>query len=246
MLLGEGVDLRALHHRAVIVGEFADHAHRRQVRELAQVDGRFRVARAHEHAAILGNEREDVAGADEIGRAHVVVGERAHGVRALLGGDAGGQPMLHVDRDGEGGAQRRVVRGDHRIEAQAAGFRDSERRADDAAGVADDEGHLFRRAERGGDDQVALVLAVVVVRDDDDFTAGESLDGFGDGMGHQGLLSGCGQKIVRGDGSAGLTGDQFRRVPGQPGLGRVAQLGHGAGRDADPPREFHTRHAIAG
>ena len=103
--------------------------------------------------------------------------------RALLGGNAGRQPVLHVDRHGEGGAQRRIVRGDHRIEAQAAGFRDGQRRADDAAGVADDEGHLFRRAERGCDDQVALVLAVVVVRDDDDFTAGESLDGFGDGIG---------------------------------------------------------------
>ena len=47
----------------------------------------------------------------------------------------------------------------------------------------------------GGDDQVALVLAVVVIRDDDDFTAGESLDGFGDGVGH-GASWRMGQEIV--------------------------------------------------
>ena len=51
----------------------------------------------------------------------------------------------------------------------------AERRADDAGGVADDEGHLLRRAERGGDEQIALVLAVVVVGDDDDLAAGEGL-----------------------------------------------------------------------
>ena len=78
--------------------------------EPAEVDGGLRMARAHEHAAILGDQREDVAGAHEIGRAHVAVGERPHGVGALLGRDAGGQPVLHVDRDREGGAERRVVR----------------------------------------------------------------------------------------------------------------------------------------
>ena len=39
---------------------------------------------------------------------------------AFLGGDAGRQPMLAVDRDGEGGAERRVVFRHHRIEVQFA------------------------------------------------------------------------------------------------------------------------------
>ena len=34
----------------------------------------------------------------------------------------------------------------------------------------------------GGDDEVALVLAIVVVGDDDDLAAGEGFDGGGDGM----------------------------------------------------------------
>ena len=57
-----------------------------------------------------------------------------------------------------------------------------QRRADDAAGVADDEGDLLGRGVDGGEDQVALVLAVVVVGDDDDLAALEGGDGFGDAL----------------------------------------------------------------
>ena len=37
---------------------------------------------------------------------------------------------------------------------------------------------IFRGWQRGGDDQVALVLAIVIVGDDNDLATGESLDGF--------------------------------------------------------------------
>ena len=43
--------------------------------------------------------------------------------------------------------------------------------------MADDEGHLLRRRVHRGDDQVALVLAVVVIGDDDDLATGEGVDG---------------------------------------------------------------------
>ena len=96
--------------------------------------------------------------------------------------------MADVDRDGEGGAERRVVDRHHRREVQPPRVVAGQRRADDAAAIADDEGHLLGRAERGGDDQVALVLAIVVVGDDDDFAAGEGLDGVGDGIEHVGSI----------------------------------------------------------
>ena len=95
--------------------------------------------------------------------------------------------MADVDRDGEGGAERRVVVGDHRREMQPARVFQRQRRADDAAAMADDEGHLLGRAERRGDDEVAFVLAVVVVGDDDDLAARDGLDGLGDGMGQADL-----------------------------------------------------------
>ena len=53
------------------------------------------------------------------------------------------------------------------------------------AGMADDERHLFGRRVHRGDDQVALVLAVVVIRHDDDFAAGECFDDLRNaGLGH--------------------------------------------------------------
>ena len=42
--------------------------------------------------------------------------------------------------------------------------------------------HLLRRAERGRDEQIALVLAVVVVGDDDDLALGEGRDGLVDAL----------------------------------------------------------------
>ena len=59
---------------------------------------------------------------------------------------------------------------------QVLGLIGGQRSAHDAGGVADDERHLLRRAERGGDEQVALVLAIVIVGDDHDLALGEGGD----------------------------------------------------------------------
>ena len=184
VLGGEGLDLRPDHHRAVVVGEFADDRRRTLAGKPTQVDRRLGVAGAHQHAAFARDQREDVAGADEVARPHVGIGERAHGVAALLGGNAGRHAVLDVDRDGEGGAERRVVHRHHRRELQAARFVAGQRRANDAAAVADDERHLLGRAQRGGDDHVAFVLAIVVVGDDDDLAARDRLDGLADWIRH--------------------------------------------------------------
>ena len=184
MPVGEFHDLLADHHRAVVIGQLADRRDRRQPGELAEVDRGLGVAGAHQHAAFLRDERKHVARAHEVARAHVAIGERAHGVAALLGRNAGGQPMLDVDRDGEGGAERRVVDRHHRRELQPARLVGGQRRADDAAAIANDEGHLLGRAEGSGDDQVALVFAVAVVGDDHDLAVSESLNGGGDGVEH--------------------------------------------------------------
>ena len=170
------VDLRPAHHGAVVVHQFGQHADRRQLGEPAEIDAGFGMAGAHQHAAFLGDQRKDVARPHEIGGAAVAVGERAHRVAALLGRDAGGETVAHVDRDREGGAERRVVERHHGIEVQALGFLRRQRRADDAGGVADDERHLLGRAERRRDEQIALVLAVVVVGDDHDLALGEGGD----------------------------------------------------------------------
>jgi hypothetical protein len=176
VLGGEGRDLRAAHHRAVVIGKLGQHTDRRQAGQAAEIDAGFGMAGAHQHAALARNQRKHVAGAYKIAGAAVVVGERAHGVAALLGRDAGGEPVPHVDRNGKGGAERGLVLRYHQIEMQAARELRAERRTDDAGCIADDEGHLFRRAERGSHEQVALVLAIVVVGDHDNLALGECLD----------------------------------------------------------------------
>jgi hypothetical protein len=42
--------------------------------------------------------------------------------------------------------------------------------------VPDDEAHFLRRAERGRDEQIALVLAVVVIGYDNDLATGKCRD----------------------------------------------------------------------
>ena len=76
----------------------------------------------------------------------------------------------------------RIVDRDHRVEVEPPRDLAGERRADDAAGVADDEGDLLRRGVDGREDQVGLVLAIVVVGDDDDLALSEGADGVRDAV----------------------------------------------------------------
>jgi hypothetical protein len=84
--------------------------------------------------------------------------------------------VAHVHRDREGGAERRIVERHHRVEPQALCVLGGERRAYDPRRIADHERHLLCRAQRGGDEQIALVLAVVVVGDDNELAAPEGFD----------------------------------------------------------------------
>ena len=210
MPVGEGLDLPPDHDRAVVIGEFADHRDRRQAGKPAQVDGGLGVARAHQHAAVLGDQGEHMARPHEVARAHVAVGERAHGVGALLGGNAGGQAVPHVDRDGEGGAERRIVHRHHRGKVQVG----ARRRRSEGAQTMPQQLRMMKAIfsvvhKRGGDDEVALILAIVVVGDGDDLAARESLDGGGDGVMHilpLVRLRRVGQKVVERK-SAGRLGD---------------------------------------
>ena len=153
-------------------------------RELAEIDRRLGMAGAQQHAAVAGDQREDVAGPGEIIGAGIGIGERAAAGGALVRRNAGAAVGLVVDRDREGGGVVGFVVRHHRIEPQPARVLGGDRRADDAGGVADDERHLLGGAERGRDDQIALALPVVVVGDDDEFAPGKGLQNFLDRIGH--------------------------------------------------------------
>ena len=182
MLFRKFSDLRAARDRAVVVDQFADDADRRQAGELAEIDGGFRMTRAHQHAAFAGDQRENMAGTREIGRADIRIGEVAHRQRPVVGRYAGRRAVLEVDGHGEGRGMCRIVFRHHGVEVEALGLFPRHRRADDARGMADDEGHFFRRAMNGGNDQVTFVLAAVIVDDDDDFAGLEGPDGIGNAL----------------------------------------------------------------
>src|SRR5437763_1502966 len=76
------------------------------------------------------------------------------------------------------------VMGHHRIEPQPPRIFDSDRRADNAGGMADDKRHLFGGAHRGRHNQVALAFAVIVVCDDDEFALSKGLQNLLDRVGH--------------------------------------------------------------
>ncbi len=248
MLGGEGFDLRPDHHRAVVVGELADHRRRLEAGEPTKIDRRLGVAGAHQHPALARDQRKDVAGADEVARAHVGVGERPHGVAALLGRYAGRHAVLDVDRDGEGGAKRRVVHRHHRRQLQSARVIAENRRANDAAAVTDDERHLLGGAGRGGDDHVAFVFAIVIVGDDNNLAARDRLDRLANWIRHVRSPMDCARavkEVVRRHRAARLGQDALGRAAGQPGAVAAAELGHRSWRHADPFGEVGARNAGA-
>ncbi len=66
MQLGEGFQLRAAGHGAVVVHDLADHAAGIEAGHARQVACSLGVAGTGQHAAGLGHQREDVAGADDV------------------------------------------------------------------------------------------------------------------------------------------------------------------------------------
>ncbi len=175
--LGKSGKLGAAHHRTIVIHQFRQHAHRRHAGQPAHVDAGFGMARAHQDAAFLGDQRKHVPRPYKVRRAGIAVGQRPDCIGPLLGRNSRGQAVADIDRNGEGRTERRVIERHHRIEMQPPRLVERERRADDARRVADDERHLFRRAQVRRDKQIAFILAVIVIGDDDNLATAECRDG---------------------------------------------------------------------
>ncbi len=119
-------------------------------------------------------------GRGEVERLGGRVGEHADGVRAVGCGDAGGDAVAGIHRHGVGRALAVLVDRGHRGQVQTVELRSGQRHADHAGGVADHERHLAGGGPGSGEDQVALVLAVLVVDHHDAVAAGDGGDGVGD------------------------------------------------------------------
>ena len=99
----------------------------------------FGLARAHQHAPVLGPEREDVAGGDDGFRACAVGHGSLHGGGAVLGRNAGGHAVAGLDGHGEVGAESRLVLLGHEFQAERVGHGVGHGQADQAASVGGHE-----------------------------------------------------------------------------------------------------------
>ena len=128
-----------------------------------------------EHSLVLGVEGIDVAGAAKRLGTGCGVGEGADGGCAVGDAHARGASLELVDGDGERGAEHRRVVLYLLGEVELAAAADRHRYAEHAAGVLEHEVDLLGGNHFGGDDEVALVLAVLVIDDNHEFALAEIL-----------------------------------------------------------------------
>ena len=172
VLVGEDPQLVGLRHRAFVLlaDDFADRARRLQAGHPGQVDGGLGVAGPAQHPAVLGAQRNDVAGPGEVVGDAGRVGEQPHRGGAVGRRDSGADAIFRVDGDGVGGAVLVLVHRVHRQQAELVADRAVQRHAQVARGVADHERDELGGGLLGGEDEVALVLPVLVIDDDDGLT----------------------------------------------------------------------------
>jgi hypothetical protein len=170
MRLAEGDEVGDAGHGAVFVHDLADDAGGDEAGHAGEVDGGFGLAGANENATFAGAEREDVSGTGEVVGTGIWADGDLDGVRAVGGGDAGGNAFAGFDGLGEGGAEARGVVLGHGAEAHVVGALFGQRQADEPAAKLGHEVDGFGGAELGGEGEVAFVLAIFVVDDDDHMT----------------------------------------------------------------------------
>ena len=123
-------------HRAVVLHDLADDARRIQPGEPREVDGGLGLAGALEHAAAARAEREDVTGLHEVRRLRGRVDRHLDRPGAVLRGDPGGDALARLDRDREGGPERRLVLVGHLAQAELVAALLGQAEADEARGRA--------------------------------------------------------------------------------------------------------------
>src|SRR5206468_8256630 len=163
-------------HRPVVLHYLAHDARGVEACKPREVDRGFRLARALEHAALAGPQREDMAGVDEVAWALRRVDSDLDRARAVLRRDPGRDSVAGLDRDRERGLERCLVAVGHLAQSELVAALLGQWEADQAAGVRGHEVDRLGRRELGGDRQVALVLAVGRVDHDHELSLPNVLD----------------------------------------------------------------------
>ena len=143
---GEGLEIRAARHRAVVVHDLDDDGRGVEPGEPREIAARLGVAGARQHATGLRHHREDVPRLTQIFRARIRLHRREHRVRAIVRRDAGGHTFGRLDRQREVGAMLAMCLAHHERQPQLAAALGGQRQADEAAAETRHEVDVFRRA----------------------------------------------------------------------------------------------------
>ncbi len=183
--VGEALQLRHAHHRAVAVHQLADHGGGVDVGQLAEIDGGLRLACPYQNPTLSRSQGEHVARHDHVLRLGIGIDEDLDDLGPVVGGDASGDavPGVGIHGDGEGGAELSAVLllAHHHRNAQLIQPLPGHGHADDAGRVPEHEADRLGGDELSGYGQVTLVLAALVIDDDDKAAAAVLLDGLFDG-----------------------------------------------------------------
>ena len=167
VFVGEADQVRQTGHRAVFLEYFADDRRRLQAGHLRQIATGFGMSGAHQHAAVAGGNREDVAGLDDVFRPGITCHGGLDGARTVMRRNAGGNALCRFDGNGEGSVVRTAVVARHRREAQLPGTGGGDGQADQAACVRGHEVDGFGRDVFGRENQIAFVFTVFFIHQDD-------------------------------------------------------------------------------
>ena len=127
----------------------------------------------YQHAAIARCQREDVSWRHDVVCGLGRIDGHCNGARAVAGGDAGRDALASLNGKGEGRAETAVVLACHGLELELVGACPTKGKTDQAARMGRHEVDLGGRGELGGNDDVALVLAIVGIDQD----VGTAVDG---------------------------------------------------------------------
>jgi hypothetical protein len=130
-------------------------------------EGRLGMAGADQHAAVACDQREDMAGGDDVRLLLGRIDRHRDRPRAIRRRDARRHAFERLDRHSERGLVPRAVVAAHQLESELFGPRLGQRETDQAATELRHEVDLLGRRHLRGDDQVALVLAVLVIDQDE-------------------------------------------------------------------------------
>lgn len=226
---GEAFEVGHAGHGPIGIEDFANDRSGFEAGEADEIDSRFGVSGATQHAPALGDEREDMAGLDEIFGAGSGIGEYADCGGAIGGADPGGDAASRVDGHGEMGGERFPVFADHSGKAETFGRLGGDWSADETAGMSGHEiDHGRGNAGRGGD-EIAFVFALAIVGNNDEGSIGEFAGGVFDGShdaggGADGGLAHA-ARVMFCDGAAFATGDCRGNREGRGAGGRRGAAG---------------------